>query len=129
MKVQVTVFLLLFFIANHQVSSLECNACSSSTSWDDCKSSQVKCRSQENQCIQVYFKYGGREIFSKDCAPESSCESSKNPICAEVAGSDFTCDITCCNDKDNCNAGSVFSFSGFLFLACASASLMFSVEF
>ena len=118
-------FLNLIFL----VSSLECNACRSSTSWDDCKVSQEKCLPQQNQCIKVYFKYGGSEIFSKGCAHELSCGSSENPICGEAAGSDFTCDITCCNDKDNCNAGSALSFSSFLFLACASASLMFYVKF
>ncbi|CAH3140336.1 unnamed protein product, partial [Pocillopora meandrina] len=126
-------FLNLIFL----VSSLECNACRSSTSWEDCKVSQEKCLPQQNQCIKVYFKYGGSEIFSKGCARELSCGSSENPTCGETPGSDFTCDITCCNDKYpihtsktyNCNAGSALSFSSFLFLACASASLMFYVKF
>ena len=120
----------VFFYIFPLVSSLECNSCASSTTWDDCKTSEITCPpTDDQQCIKVYFKYGEHEMFSKGCAPKALCESSKNPICQEATGSDFTCDISCCNDKDNCNAGSAFHISDFLLLACALASLQFLVKF
>ncbi|KAJ7365245.1 hypothetical protein OS493_005342 [Desmophyllum pertusum] len=93
-------------------SSLECNSCSSTTSWEDCNASKSKCPPTDDQCIKVHLKAGGVESYVKGCAPKFACEKAKNPICKKAgSGADFTCDISCCDDTDNCNAGSAFRVS------------------
>ncbi|KAJ7365243.1 hypothetical protein OS493_005340 [Desmophyllum pertusum] len=90
---------------------------------------EIQVSPTDDQCIKVHLKAGGVESYYKGCAPKFACEKAKNPICKEASsGADFTCDISCCDDTDNCNAGSAFRVSGFLLLACALASLMVLVK-
>ncbi|XP_078351913.1 uncharacterized protein LOC144636550 [Oculina patagonica] len=123
MKIQAIACIFLI-VAIHNASSLECNACSSETSWEDCNDKKIECPPTDDQCIKVHWNVGGRELYYKGCSPKLACDSDKNPICKEGAGSDITCDISCCSDKDNCNDGSAFRVSGFLLLVCALASLL-----
>lgn len=118
-----TYYLLLLVSA----SSLECYACVSKKSWDDCTSTKTQCSSVEDQCIKVHFMAGGVKSFQKGCAPKITCESADNPICREGTGGSVTCDISCCV-TDNCNAGSMIVVSSLLLLACAVASLLVLVQ-
>ena len=108
-------------------SSLECYACVSEKSWDDCTSTKTQCSSVEDQCIKVHYMAGGVKSFQKGCAPKITCESANNPICREGTGGSVTCDISCC-DTDNCNAGSRIVVSSLLLLVCALASLLVLVQ-
>lgn len=111
-------------IHSFAASSLECNSCSSAKSWEDCNARKFECRPTADQCIKFHYKARIGQLFLKGCAEQLSCDIAKNPICNEGVGSDVTCDIWCCDDKDNCNVGSVLHISGFIFLSCALASLL-----
>lgn len=115
-------FLLIFAI--YRALSLECHSCSSVRSWKDCNERSSECPPSGDQCIKIHFKARIGEVFFKGCAPHLLCDSTYNPICKEGAGSDVTCDIWCCDEKDNCNVGSVLHIGGFILLSCALASLL-----
>ena len=108
------------------VSSLECNFCYSTTSWEDCNATKIECPPSDDQCIKLHMKAGEQGLYLKSCSSRLACKSAENPICKQGAGSGITCDISCCNDKDNCNAGSAFRISGSLLLACVLASFVVS---
>lgn len=101
------------------------NLCSSVTSWED-HGNEIKfeCRPTGDQCIKFHYKARIGQLFYKGCAEQLLCDNAKNPICNEGVGSDVTCDIWCCDDKDNYNVGSVLHISGFILLSYASASLL-----
>ncbi|XP_078356200.1 uncharacterized protein LOC144641013 [Oculina patagonica] len=103
---------------------LKCYTCSSSKSWDDCKSTRksLPCAGDADRCAKVHLKYGGVEIFAKHCVPNALCKSDTNPTCKKATGSS-ECEVDCCTG-DNCNAGSAFRVSGILLLTCALVSLM-----
>ncbi|XP_078351916.1 uncharacterized protein LOC144636553 [Oculina patagonica] len=104
--------------------SLKCYDCSSTDSWDDCKtkSESKSCSGGADRCAKVYLKAGSIKGFFKYCTSSSSCAKDGNPTCKAQIGS-FECDVNCCTG-DNCNAGSAFRVSGILLLACALVSLM-----
>ena len=103
--------------------SLECHACHSTTTMENCNAKKMECPPNNDQCIKIHLKVGVQESFLKGCSPKTACQSAENSICKTFAESDVTCDISCC-DKDNCNAGSAFRVSGCLFVACALVSLL-----
>ncbi|XP_078351909.1 uncharacterized protein LOC144636547 [Oculina patagonica] len=123
MKIQVIGFIFLIIAIQH-AWSLECYFCYSTSSWEGCNATKIECPPTDDQCIKLHVEVGEHEMFLKSCSPSFACESAKNPICKEGVGSDMSCDISCCNDKDNCNNGSAFRVSGLLLLACALASLL-----
>ena len=111
-------------IHSFATSSLECNSCSSVTSWEDCNEIKFKFRPTGDQCIKFHYKARIGQLFHKGCAEQLLCDNAINTICNEGAEPDVTCAIWCCDDKDNCNVGSVLHISSFILLSCALASLL-----
>ena len=106
-------------------SCLECHSFSSLRSWKDYNETRSECPPTDDQCIKLHVKARVGQVFLKGCAEQCLCDSTTvNPICREGAGSDVSCDIWCCNDKDNGNVGSVLHISSFILLSYALASLL-----
>jgi len=101
---------------------LRCYVCSSSKSWDDCKTTSHICPNGFDMCSKVYFKNAGIQSFRKYCIPKAGCSKDTDPTCKNAVGS-FECQIDCCS-TDDCNAGTTVRVSGIMLLTCALAYLM-----
>ncbi|KAJ7375234.1 hypothetical protein OS493_001978 [Desmophyllum pertusum] len=106
----VMVFLFVF----SPVSSLRCNVCINSDSWDDCAKSQapLTCEPDDSHCYRrmekVVTEFFGQTFksttFAKGCATSDKCSTEAIDQCKSSSASgsqqigikDVKCDMACC---------------------------------
>lgn len=97
--------------------SLECYACKSQKSFDDCQLGQrsLNCLTHSS-CASLKLIYRDPKettIYSKDCIPTSYCNVDNVVNCQN---GNLECEINCCSDN-LCNWANTPLVSGILFMA------------
>lgn len=115
--------LILLFIEAHE---LKCYTCSSTKSWEDCKSTQSKktCPEGQERCFKVSTEYNGTKSYSKDCLDEASCDDKDTYLQDCKAAQNSTCILTCCS-SELCNSGAEHVFGVFLLVPCVVQGFLF----
>ncbi|XP_015768673.1 PREDICTED: ly6/PLAUR domain-containing protein 1-like [Acropora digitifera] len=105
---------------------LKCYTCSSTKSWEDCKSTQSKktCPEGQERCFKVSTEYNGTKSYSKDCLDEASCDDKDTYLQDCKAAQNSTCILTCCS-SELCNSGAEHVFGVFLLVPCVVQGFLF----
>ena len=106
------------------VLALSCFSCESQFSWSHCRKTSKTCK-PEYKCGKVYINIDGKENFQKDCLPPEWCLKENHYDCGgHLLKNSTVCDIHCCDDDNDCNAGAVRQISGILLLTCVLLSVL-----
>lgn len=130
---QLVCFFFLFFSEALALKNLKCHHCTSTKSWEDCKSvhntSTATCRDTFNDavCYKIHYATSDGSInkYEKSCGTKTFCQKESNPICRDHSGTPI-CDIHCCREN-MCNAGSIAGVSG-VFMAAGVLIMMLFVK-
>ncbi|XP_015758455.1 PREDICTED: lymphocyte antigen 6 complex locus protein G6d-like isoform X3 [Acropora digitifera] len=107
-----------FFLCVSVGHSLKCYYCTSSSSWDDCKTQKITCESSDDaRCAKVYGKTKIREdtytSYTKGCLTETLCKKTSS-LCKGTED----CQVNCCSG-DLCNTASTKVVNAVFLVLCA----------
>ncbi|KAM3873423.1 uncharacterized protein ACN63O_002454 [Diretmus argenteus] len=118
-------FLSLFF---SPVLSLECYACSPSTTNEECNQRNQTCQAPLDTCMTVVDTLGIAKTIVKHCASRATCTGAAASASVDANGNGNT--VNCCRSHSFCNfsgANIVHIHIALLALAlCASIALLTS---
>ncbi|KAL9985434.1 hypothetical protein ACROYT_G007843 [Oculina patagonica] len=109
------IFALLTVFILSKASSLRCNICQSTQSWEHCQenTTEAECTFTDARCVKYNYEKTvansdkKETMFARGCLPQSQCSSSLLPACKDLqkSGDEIkaTCDVSCCGE-DLCNS-------------------------